>query len=147
MKRAFYEWSVILFAAISMLGIAYWGVSLVSDVGDFELAIGRGSSNFHFQMIAYDGRLLFCDHFANLEVIEAIDSGRGFEPKPTSNISWRVPGLEFHHVGFADGWLVWSADISLMIPVLVCALLSLVCFRGFRRVTHHAMNQGGASQQ
>lgn len=146
MKRILYEWGVILFAAISILGVAYWGVSLGSDVADFELSIGRGSAKF--QMAAYDGRFLFCDHLANLEVIEAIDSGGGFEPKPTNNINWRVPGLEFHHISLAGSTPVWSLSTSVVILVILSVLMCVLCFRGLRRaILQTAKCADTASQQ
>ena len=143
MKRTILEWTAICLAAFSCVGAVYWGVSFATDAADFRLAFRRASPSVHMETHA--GNVRFCDQFDSAEAMEDIDRGLPFTPKPTRNIRWRIPGLEFHHIRFAERTPVWSLEISLLILVLLSALLSLVCFRAYRRVARHATNQAAAS--
>jgi hypothetical protein len=132
MKRAFYEWSALGSLFLSVACIACWGVSIGSEETNLELAFGKRSV---VQMFANDGSVTLCDHIENLEVIEkVIQSPNSFNPAPTVVYGWRLPGIEFNLIKFADGWNNWSLRLSLLIPFAVLLVFGVFCVRQYRLI-------------
>jgi hypothetical protein len=65
MKRAFFEWSWLVSAFLSVACVAYWGVSVSADLADVDLSFGR-----HVQMLTTSGRIAFCGAAEDFDAVD-----------------------------------------------------------------------------
>ena len=148
MQRPIFEWSGIAFTFVALGGFVFWVVSAFSDVADFELAFGGGSSRV--EVAASDGQLLFCDSLANLEIFDIVNRGLPFNPPITADWAWDLPGLRLRGASFGDvstpmAWSIWSAQLSCLIPSVIAALLATVCFLRLRAIRRKVLASRAAN--
>jgi len=127
MKRAVYEWCGLAFAGLAIGCIAAWVVSRVTSGPTLELSFGYSP-----QMIAAGGSVTFCDHTANLEVIELVKNSRSFDPAPTAVHAWGIPGFQVDYLGFANGPPMWSLRFSLLLPFVIFLAIGGFCLLRYR---------------
>ena len=80
--------------------------------------------------------VILCDHFANLEVIDAVD-GIPMTPAITLYRGADVGLCGFDLVSFADGNIVWSVHFSLVFASAVILALFALCLRRFKAAARH----------
>ena len=130
MKRAFFEWCGLISLVLSVVCLFYWGVSVVSEVADFDLSFGERRTVM--QMLVTNGKITLCDHIGNLELIELVKNSRPFEPAPSEVYGWSIPGFHFSFITFNGSSPVWSLNLSLLIPFAIMLVLGGFCFHRYR---------------
>lgn len=139
MKRALYEWSWMLSALFALVGLAYWGSSLLTDSVDFRMRVElhRPLADIH----AADGGVTISDYLDTPRVLEMVDRGVPFFPAVVSTTDWGLLGVRFRRANFTTGDSVWSLSISSLAACAFFVAVSAICFRGYRRVLRLRKNR------
>ena len=132
MKRICLEWGALTSAVAAFALLLYCSVSFFSDAADFQLSFG--GVHQIAQMSVARGKLILCDDFANLEVIEAVKRSLPMNPAVASDLGWTIPGFTFRRIKFDDGGgaPIWSLNVSLLIPSFMTMMLAGFCYYRFR---------------
>jgi hypothetical protein len=137
MKRAIFEWGAIFGVTLSLLLFGYWLFSLRSRAADFELTWWLGESGL--KAAASDGTLMLSNPGTAWETIEVIEVGMFITPAPTARSYLALPGLRTGYMKFADGSIDWYLHISLLAPLTLVVLLTLLCAWQFWRIRGAAL--------
>jgi hypothetical protein len=74
------------------------------------------------EMAAGKGSIIFCDSFANREVMELMDQSRLISPGIAKDRRLSFPGFSYRRITLTSGQPIWSISVSLLIPFLLWAL-------------------------
>jgi hypothetical protein len=129
MKRAFFEWSWLVSAFLSVACVAYWGVSVSADLADVDLSFGR-----HVQMLTTSGRIAFCGAAEDFDAVDLARKSSSIKPKPTKVYAWDLPGVHFTLITFKLNSPLWSLNVSLLVPIAIFFVIGVSCFRRYRRL-------------
>ncbi|MCA9018169.1 MAG: hypothetical protein KDA77_22795 [Planctomycetaceae bacterium] len=130
MKRVFLEWCSLFCIVFSLVCLLFWSVSLLSDSEMLGLSFGKQRAIV--QTFTRKGDVTFCDHVANLEMIESVKNATLLEPTATRIYGMDIPGIDFNFIRFDNDSFVWSFRCSLLIPFALLMLLGGYCFHRFR---------------
>ncbi len=126
MKRVFLEWCSIFCILFSVICLLYWSVSVLSDSEMLGLSFGK--QRILVQTFTRNGEITFCDHVANLEMIECVKDSTLLEPTASGVYGLGIPGIDYNFIRFDDDSSIWSFRFSLLIPFALLMLLGGFCF-------------------
>ena len=142
MRRAIYEWGAIFSATASLACFVYWALSLATDVGDSRLYLPFG--RFQATQVTFaDGAIAVGDH-PNSELVIAmiVDQGMAVLPRPQNTHRIVVPGFSYRALVHADGTMVWTTSVSLLLPALLLLAIAAVCIYRYRLILKTVGNFG-----
>jgi hypothetical protein len=79
--------------------------------------------------------ITMCDHFANLDVIDAVETGKPMSPAVAMYRTADVGLCGFDFIRFDDGFMIWSVHFSLIFALCLFAACLGLCVRRSRRAS------------
>jgi hypothetical protein len=131
MKRAIFEWTGLFASVLAIMGLVYWGISIISHVADFKLSFFQGSAA-RIDISTANGTIVLCDHLNNLEIIESTEKSIPYVPAPTKVYHFTLPGFRFYYLTFNGESPIWSVKFSLLIPIALMFALGGFCIWRYR---------------
>lgn len=126
MKRALYEWSAIGFlsAVVALMILAVASVN--SGPSGIELVL----QPMALETRCSGGMVVFSDCLVNQDLLDGwIDEL--IEPTVVRDLHLPIPGFAFRRTTFSDGSVSWYLRLSLVIPILLLSLLSVLSWKRY----------------
>jgi hypothetical protein len=120
-KRAAFEWTGILAATVSLLGLCGWVASVRAWLPDSRL-------DFEWWLIEVSvsqGEVTLFRTTADLELKAPLAPPYGF----------RLPGFQYQRMKLAGPRTVWMMKSSLLIPGLIAMIVAVGCIWQWRRTS------------
>ncbi len=128
--RPIYEWGTLAFTTLAIACLVDWGIAACSSSGDTTALVGpRGIT-----VVVQRGAILLSSDFneslASLESYPAnyVTSDRRAD---LPGFHWRRQQYHWPQTNYVDP-ADWAAEMSLLWPFAISAVLAIVCFRGYR---------------
>jgi hypothetical protein len=139
MKCRLYEWASIITGLLSVVCIAYGGLSIVTRAVDFKLSFGL------LDVTLARGAIRFSDDPGwGWDVIKkdenSLPLAGPWAPPPVIN-RVLLPGFQYRDITFRGLDKIWSIWISLLIPIILLSGISGICFWRYQR--RHTEPPGG----
>jgi hypothetical protein len=123
-KRALWEWLTIGLASATVGLFAFWVVSATSTRSDFVILFDNWK-----ELSAAGGTITVKNRINNLDEFEFLKKPGVLGP--ATFFEWDAPGVAIRRIE-GNFWR-WFVRVSLLIPTLACAALTVGCFWFCRR--------------
>jgi hypothetical protein len=127
MRRMIYEWGFLFAAGAAICLVGYWAVSLVSDVGGFEVYLPLGSRRAMPLGVGVGALTLKANPGSSQAIQWVLEYRAMVTPLPKKTQRVTFPGFQFRRVVWSDGPSDWSVRVSCGYLGLAMGAIAAVC--------------------
>ena len=124
MRRVITEWGIAISLILIIAFALVWADSRVTKWGLEPLAAGPG-----VYLKSSAGMICLCSELGEDWKPVSSETGRRAWMATHQYATWLFPGIEYHNRQYTSGRTVWSLEVSLVIPLILLAVVTAVCWR------------------
>lgn len=129
MRRIITEWGMVLSSVLVIAFAVLWIDSVLTKWSQEPLAAGSG-----LYLKSESGRICFFSELGDDWKPSPAATGRWATMSTHHYTNWRLPGIEYHHREFTVGHIVWSLEVTLLLPIGFFLIVIAVCWWLGRRI-------------
>jgi hypothetical protein len=124
MRRVITEWGFAISFILIIVFALIWADSHVTIWGRQPLALGTG-----LYLKSSPGLICLGCEVGEDWKPHAAESGRRAMMATHRYATWLFPGIEYHYRQYTSGQVVWSLEVSVLIPLILLGVVMALCWR------------------